>query len=261
MKGFWAHSFSSRLASIGGAGHLLICSDYDGTLAPIALRPEHAQMLPDALNLLNQLALLPQTRVAIVSGRSLEELRNHTKIVPPVLLVGSHGAELPGHVQGAPDELKRMHLEKIESAISSMCESAPGVWIERKPFGLAVHVRQASEIDASRVLQELRETFKAWPFIYQTEGKSVLELSLARSNKGDAINALRGDWGTDPQVIYLGDDVTDEAAFGVLEPTDLGIKVGRGNTRATYRVSSEEVAVKVLSFLLRRRSLMSHSNQ
>lgn len=261
MNRVWTHSFSSRLASIGEARHLLICSDYDGTLAPIAARPEQAQMLPDALNLLYQLARLPKTRVAIVSGRSLEELRAHTKIGPPVLLVGSHGAELPGHGNGAPDELKRMYLEKIESAISSMCASAPGAWIERKPFGLAVHVRQASKLDACRVLKDLRQTFNTWPSIYQTEGKAVLELSLVRSNKGDAVNWLRDDWGTAPQVIYFGDDVTDEAAFGGLGPTDMGIKVGGGTTRATFRVSTERVAVKVLSFLLNRRSLMCQSNK
>lgn len=257
MNRFWRHSFSSRLASIGGASHLLICSDYDGTLAPIAARPEDARMLPDALNLLNQLALLPKTRVAIVSGRSLEELRSHSKIDRPILLVGSHGAELPGHTNDASDDLKRKHLERIKAVISTICGSVSGVWIERKPYGLAVHVRQAPELEASRVLRDLRHTFSTWPSIYQTEGKAVLELSLVRSNKGDAINWLRNDWGTVPQVIYLGDDVTDEAAFGVLGPTDLGIKVGMGSTRASYRVSSERVAVKVLSFLCHRRSLFS----
>lgn len=257
MNRIWTHSISSRIASIGGARHLLICSDYDGTLAPIAARPEEARMLPNAFDLLNQLARLPKTRVAVVSGRSLEELRAQSKIDPPVLLVGSHGAELPGLPSGGPDELKRTQLEKIESTISSMCASAPGVWIERKPFGLAVHVRQASEPDACRVLRDLRQTFRTWPSVYQTEGKAVLELSLVSFHKGEAVNWLRRDWGTVPQVIYLGDDVTDEAAFGELGMNDLGIKVGGGTTRATCRVSSEKVVVKVLSFLLRLRSLMS----
>lgn len=246
-----------RLASLAAARHLLVCSDYDGTLAPLAPRPEQARLLPGAFNLLHDLARLPDTRVAIISGRSLDNLRAHSGLDQPVLLVGSHGAELPGHAAAAVDTQTHTRLEALESALSRICASAPGAWLERKPLGMAVHVRQAARPDADRVLAQVRGELDGWPAVHLMEGKAVIELSLSRTDKGDAVRSLSADWGTGPKVLYLGDDVTDEAAFGSLGPTDLGVKVGTGSSGAGYRVASEEAALSVLAFVWRRRSSMS----
>jgi trehalose-6-phosphatase len=64
-------------------------------------------------------------------------------------------------------------------------------------------------------------------------------------------------------VLYLGDDLTDEDAFGALGPNDVGIKVGAGPTRAPYRVPTEQAALDVLALLSKRRVLIagSHSSR
>jgi len=254
MSSFWHQGLSRRLASLAAAKHLLICSDYDGTLSPLAERPEQAKLLPGASNLLHDLARLPHTRVAIISGRSRNDLSVHSGLAQPVMLVGSHGGELPGRTLDAQGPGALAKLDALESALARICASAPGAWVERKPLGLAVHVRQASRKDADRVLHEARSQVAAWPAEAVMEGKAILEASLSRSNKGDAVAWLRQEWDTDPQILYLGDDTTDESAFRVLSHGDVGVKVGPGASEAGYRVASELAALSVLAFVWQRRS-------
>lgn len=249
-------TLSRRLASLGAARHLLVCSDYDGTLAPLAPRPELARLLPGAGDLLNRLARLPQTRVAIVSGRSRDNLRSHSGLGEPVLIIGSHGAELPGGGPGEAEAAAREQLDLLQSALAELCATSPGAWLERKPFGIAVHVREAAAGDAARVLAAVRGRLADWPAVKATDGKAVIELSLSRAGKGDAVRWLRNDWQAGAQVLFLGDDVTDEAAFAALGPGDVGIKVGAGPSAAEYRVESEQAALKVLDVLWRQRSAM-----
>jgi trehalose 6-phosphate phosphatase len=248
-----APALARRLAALGAAPHLLVCTDYDGTLAPLARRPEEAQLLPGAFDLLNGLADLPNTRVAVISGRSRADLRAHSGLDGPILLVGSHGAELPGQEQEEGNAIRQSRIDGLTSTLSPFVASAPGAWLERKPFGLAVHVREANEKDANRVLAGVRQAAVRWPDIYKTEGKAVIELSLSRTDKGRAIDWLRDAWGTAPRVLFLGDDVTDEAGFAVLGPLDLGIKVGAGASRAHCRVGSEQAALNLLGFVRRQR--------
>jgi trehalose-phosphatase len=144
-------------------------------------------------------------------------------------------------------------LDHMETALARLCAASPGAWIERKPHGLALHVREASAPDAERVMVAVRETLPRWPSVTVTEGKAVLELSLSRASKADALRWLRDGWGTRPGLVYLGDDVTDEAAFAALGTADLGIKVGGGPSLAEYRVGSEQEAVDGLAFLMSQR--------
>ena len=247
-------ALSTRLVSLAAVPHLLVCSDYDGTLAPIAPRPHQAQLLPGAHDLLTGLARLPDTRVAIVSGRARDELRAHSGVDHPVLLVGSHGAEFPGRTPSETQAGVQARLDALEAGMLGICAVSPAAWVERKPFGIAVHVREASAGDAERILAAVRGELTGWPDVQVTEGKAVIELSLSRTRKDDAIRWLREGMDEYTCVIYLGDDVTDETAFAALGPRDVGIKVGEGPTAATYRVASEQAALDVLALLLQHRS-------
>lgn len=258
MKQILSRDVSRRLASLAEAKQLLVCSDFDGTLAPIAARPELAQLLPGARELLQGLARLPHTRVAIVSGRARDDLCAQAGLGHSVVLIGSHGAEFPDRftVEGAGEGTadRQQQLETIHAAMRRLCATSPGAWVERKPFGLAVHVREAGPEDAVRVITAVRTLLGSLPMVKLTDGKAVIEVSLSRVGKGDAIRLLRDGMAGTPQVVYLGDDVTDEAAFAALGPADLGIKVGGGATAASYRVLSEHAALAALSLLWRRRS-------
>ena len=253
MKSLIPQALSRSLTLLGAARHLLICSDYDGTLAPLAPRPEQARLLPGAFGLLHQLASLPDTRVAIISGRSRDDLRKHSGLDQPILLVGSHGAELPGLTVGGNVQ-QQSRLDALETVLACICTQSAGSWIERKPLSIALHVRGATPADAERALAAVRCGPARWPELRITEGKSVIELSLSQSGKGDAVRWLRSNWGTDPQVLYLGDDLTDEDAFGVLGPNDVGVKVGASPTCAPHRVATEQAALGILAFLRKRRT-------
>lgn len=254
MKLILPMDVSRRLALLGEARQLLVCSDYDGTLAPISARPELVRMLPGARELLHGLAQLPHTRVAIVSGRARDDLCAQARLNQPVLLVGSHGAEFPGRRMADGKADRQQQLDALAAALQRLCAASPGAWVERKPFGLAVHVREAGPEDATRVIAAVRASFASVPGVKLTDGKAVIELSLSRAGKGDAIRWLREEMEGSPQVLYLGDDVTDEAAFAELGPADLGIKVGPGATVASHRVATEHAALAALGLLWRRRS-------
>ena len=246
-----------RLEALAGAQYLLVCSDYDGTLAPLAPRPELAQPLLGVVNLLHRLAHLPCTRIAIISGRGQDNLRTHSGLDLPVLLVGSHGAELPGQAAGKADAGMWEDLTALGSAWEAICTTAPGAWIERKPMGIAIHVRNASPPVAEHALAEVRRSLRAWPKAHVTEGKAIIEVSLSPANKGDAVRWLRNDWGVVSQTLFLGDDLTDEAGFQALGTDDIGVKIGAGPTCAEYSVESERAALSILTDLWTRRAAIN----
>src|SRR5688572_21572122 len=72
---------------------LLVACDYDGTLSPIVDDPSKAAPLPEAVAAIRTLASLPQTTVAVVSGRALRDLATLSRLPSEVHLVGSHGSE------------------------------------------------------------------------------------------------------------------------------------------------------------------------
>jgi trehalose 6-phosphate phosphatase len=256
MKSLLPSALSLQLAELGASQRLLVCTDYDGTLAPIAPRPEQAELLPGALNLLQELGRLPDTRVAVISGRPLDELRRHSGLSPPISLAGSHGAELPGCDSDNGLSKRESKLDILEAALAPICAPYPGAWIERKPFGLAVHIRNCTEWDAELVIRKLRALPAVWPIMQRMEGKAVIEFSLSRAKKGDAVRFLRDSWSANARVIYFGDDITDETVFETLEGVDVGVKVGGGPTRAHYRVTSESMVLNALAVLLQYRSMI-----
>jgi trehalose 6-phosphate phosphatase len=90
------------------------------------------------------------------------------------------------------------------------------------------------------------------PGVEATAGKAVLEMAVVQVSKGAAIDTLRGRLGADA-VLFVGDDVTDETAFGRLQPGDVGVKVGDGDTAARFRVSAPEDVTAMLEALLAAR--------
>src|SRR5690606_12131209 len=81
------------VARIARVPHLLVACDYDGTIAPLVDGPTHAVPLPEAVAAIRTLAVLPQTVVAVSSGRSLRDLAAISRLPSEVRLVGSHGSE------------------------------------------------------------------------------------------------------------------------------------------------------------------------
>jgi trehalose 6-phosphate phosphatase len=241
------------LDRLAGAQRLLVAVDFDGVLAPIVPVPAEARALPAGSVALSALASLPATTVAVISGRGLADLRMVSGLTGDdgVRLIGSHGAE-PAGVGLALDDAARDLLVRLRAALVELAGGRAGVQVEEKPAGAAVHVRRADPDVGAAVLDAVRAGPASWDGVAVTEGKAVIDLAVVKMDKGAAVDMVREQTGAGT-VLFLGDDVTDERAFAVLRETDVGIKVGPGETLARYRVPDPTAVADLLGELAARR--------
>lgn len=239
---------SAALAAVAQVPRLLVTSDFDGTLSPIVSNPADARPLPAAGDALLALAELPDTEVALISGRALRDLRTLSSMPATVHLVGSHGAEFDS---GFAHDIDTDLLARITETLSEIAADKPGVTVETKPASVALHVRNASTADGEAALAAAWDAASDWD-AHATTGKAVLEFAVISTDKGEALDILRAEHRAGA-VVFFGDDVTDEKAFRRLGDADVGVKVGPGDTAATYRVDAPEGVAAALAHLLSTR--------
>jgi trehalose 6-phosphate phosphatase len=258
-------SSSARLeadiARLARVPRLLVALDFDGTLAPEVDEPEQARALPAARAALLALHALPDTIVALVSGRALESLALVSEAPDDLPLIGSHGLELRFGVGDAPpviDDAEATRLRALLARLEPLVAAASGAWIEHKPAGLVVHYRLVADpATAERLVDTVRSEVAALDDALTVRaGKNVVEFAVRDATKGDGLLALKRRFAPDA-VLFAGDDVTDEDALAVLERHDVGVKVGAGATAASIRLESPEELVSVLERLLDARRDLS----
>jgi trehalose 6-phosphate phosphatase len=242
----------AALRELAGVRRLLVALDFDGTLAPEVDSPEKARALPEAHAAVLRLHAIPNTRVALVSGRALRSLIEVSDLPDDVLLVGSHGIELRLDEPDSRIALDTAELERVDvlqEVLSHVADSIDDVWLESKPAGFALHTRLATEQNSRLAhLVALREAQAELDGLTIREGKNVLEFAVRSTTKGEAIEHLRRYTAADA-VLYAGDDVTDEDAFAALQPGDFGLKSGPGETLAAFRVPGPDEVARVLAAL------------
>jgi trehalose 6-phosphate phosphatase len=253
----------SLLEAVAATPLLLVALDFDGTLSPLVDDPMSARMLPAAHEAVTALAAVPRTTVALVSGRSIPDLRiiaEHDDD-SPLLLAGSHGAEvwLPGEGRRAtPDDPADIRLrDELQARAEAATAQMPGVWIEPKTFGLGVHTRRAdaATAEAARQIVEPIVTAAA-PRWRRRSGHDILEFSFRHEGKDAAVAQLRELVGA-TAVVFAGDDVTDEDALKSLRHEDLGIHVGTRPTAAAVSVPDIPALAALLLRLADRRGAVS----
>lgn len=245
-------SLIGALRELARVKRLLVALDFDGTLAPEVDNPQAARAIPEARDAVLRLLALPNTRVALISGRSLRSLIEVADLPDTTLLVGSHGIEIrldDPYDRVSLDTAELEQVEVLHEVLGEVADSIDQVWLEEKPAGFALHTRLATEHD-SRVahLVALSEAQAEIDNLTVREGKNVLEFSVRSTTKGEALEHLRRYTAADA-VFYAGDDVTDEDAFAALMPDDLGVKSGPGATEAAFRVAGPDEIALVLSTL------------
>ncbi len=240
------------IVQIARTPRLLVACDYDGTLAPITTQPEDARARPESVGALRSLAALHETTTAVISGRALRDLAILSRLPAEVHLVGSHGSEFDiGFVHALDPEARELH-RAVQAEVERITDGVSGVALEAKPAGVAVHVRRADRDEARRIVDAVHAGPSTWEGVTTTDGKEVVELSVVRTDKGQALDTLRHQAGA-TAAVFLGDDVTDEKAFARLTGPDLGVKVGDGETLAQYRIVDTTDVATVLAFLLEER--------
>lgn len=245
---------STRLRQLARTQTLLVATDYDGTLAPIVSDPKLARPLRESMVALRALAELPDTHVAVISGRSLDELHAMGNFPPEVHLVGSHGSEFDlgfGHQLDATTAARR---DEIRRVVQRRAKALPGSMAEIKPTGAAFHFRNATPgPTADAVLEDLRDALAAIGGVSTITGKMVLEASAVKLDKGAALRRLRQTLGA-TAVLFTGDDVTDELAFAVMGGDDVAVKVGPGTTIAASHLEDPHDIARMLAELTELRS-------
>jgi trehalose-phosphatase len=188
----------------------------------------------------------------VISGRGLHDLAALSRLPEEIHLVGSHGTEFDvGFVRALEPEAVALR-DRVTEELHAIASTRPGVTVELKPAGAALHYRQASEEDGAAALAAVREGPARLAGVHPREGKLVIELAVVEADKGYALDALRHQVGA-TAAVFIGDDVTDEDAFSRLTGPDLGIKVGPGATFAALRVDDPEDVARVLARLVETR--------
>jgi trehalose 6-phosphate phosphatase len=237
------------------ARHILFLSDFDGTLAPIVERPEMALLSNEIRLALQSLARQSHITMGIISGRALTDLKEKVKI-EGIIYAGNHGFEIEGpglfFINPITEEIKPF-FRIVKQVLTLTLNSIKGVFIEDKGLTLSVHYRQVKEEETETVKDTVEKVIKgsAISKLFKiTSGKKVYEVRPSINwDKGKAIRLLMKRYGKGGRQsgllpIYLGDDLTDEDGFRVIEKYGKGISVHIGEVNscsiASYYLKSPD---------------------
>ncbi len=247
--------------------HLAIMLDYDGTLTPIVARPEEAQLDAEGLQTLVDLATHPQIRLALISGRSVEQLQGFIdSILPqPILLAGLHGGQVwdaqNNQCLAEPNEnlvnLKAQFLQDVYNHILTKYGELPqGITFEEKGYSFALHYRLAEDAVGQDVHQVFQNAFNLDATVRNAfriqAGHSVIEIVPKPFNKGEGVHFCMDYWQRqDPQArffpLFAGDDKTDEVGLkAVLALGGAGIAVNVDPQEMLALSQQEQEALWVL---------------
>lgn len=241
--------FWDRLSKAPASALLL---DYDGTLAPFQTERDRAFPYAEVVPILNRIIASGRTRVVIISGRPVHELRVLLGSLSKLEVWGAHGLEhLLADGTYLQANIDPQLLSVLEEARRWAVTAGLEALLEIKAGGIAIHWRGLPEAEITRT-QALAQ--QGWTALAQKPGLKLLlfdgglELRAARPNKGDAVATTLKESHADSSIAFLGDDLTDEDAFGALEGRGLSVLV-RPEYRATRATVWLQPPHELISFL------------
>jgi trehalose 6-phosphate phosphatase len=239
--------FMDRLSP---ASESVLLVDYDGTLAPFQAERDRAYPYAAVESVLNAIIRCRKTRVVVITGRPIDNLRTLFRSLNNLEVWGAHGLE---HrlVDGT------YHQTPIDPEIAAVLKQAEK-WLvaanlislaEIKPGGIAIHWRGMPDAEIENVQSRVREGWNelsTFPGIKLVNFDAGLELRVAHPDKGDAVAAILENLDSQVPVAFLGDDLTDEDAFRVLAGRGLPVLV-----RPEYRETRASIWLKPPQELVR----------
>lgn len=237
-------------------GSWLIGLDFDGTLSPLARRPDLARLTEPTRRLLVRLARSPEVSLAFISGRSLRDIVNRIGL-RGARYAGNHGLEIrgPGAAWRHPKAVSAAaDLRALSRGLGSAVKAFPGAFVEDKRLTLSVHHRGMAPRHEEALAKLLARSLT--PFALRLKlarGKKTWEVRPRASwNKGNALLKIARSLGRLNHVLFVGDDRTDEEGFRVLGPRAVTVKVGgAGKTAARFRLRRQGDVVRLLERLCR----------
>jgi trehalose 6-phosphate phosphatase len=235
---------------------VMVFLDYDGTLTPIVEDPDKAIMCDHMRGIVASCA--SRFTTSIVTGRSREKITNFVKL-DSLCYAASHGFDIV-EPHGTNSEATQAAenflpcLAQTRTILEQALVGIDGAFVEDNKYALSVHYRQCK--DHAEVVPHLRSlvenTLLASPEqLRMSTGKCVFELRPAMEwDKGKAVEYLMSKHGFDDSCVclYIGDDVSDEAAFKTIGENGISILVSDvpKETYAKYYVKNPD---EVGSFL------------
>jgi trehalose 6-phosphate phosphatase len=212
--------------------------DLDGTLLEFSATPDEVELTPRFRRVLARLERVDPRAVAFISGRTIAKL---DRLLAPhrFALAGVHGSERRASDGSViRSDIDPLILDPLRALFSGFESAHGGTLVEDKGISLALHYRQVPELrDAiARFTDEVARELPG--SLSLLEGDHVLEIRPATVSKGAAIRDFMGERpfaGRTP--VFVGDDVTDEAGFEVVNELDgISVKVNHGPTVARWRL-------------------------
>jgi len=212
--------------------------DVDGTLVEFAAHPQEVRVGQDLRELLEQLRDATHGAIALVSGRSVEDI---DQLFAPLALpvAGQHGTER----RGADGAIRRHeppleNLARAAAALVRLTAAHSGLVLENKGMTLALHYRLAPGLRLL-VEREMRALAAGLGDAFELQsGKFVMEIKPSGRDKGSAIAEFAAEApfaGRRP--VFIGDDLTDEPGFEVVNRAGgHSVKVGPGITHARWHL-------------------------
>ena len=255
LRSLWL-SLSELSQRINQSESLDLASDYDGTLISIAEHPDNVLMPERTRGVLHRLAGMPDVRMAILSGRRLDDLEREFN-GGHLFLAGAGGLE-------SRDEhgRRQVHLpedgllpEPLRVSLESWCQRFQGAWVEDKRFSYALHYRAVPPALQPAFGAGVRR--RARPFRQQAQlvhGKRVFEVMPAVPWEKSAALKLwlegRDSAGT---LFFFGDDTNDEPVHRLVrERGGIAVAIGRVVSAAEYGLASPDEVVWFLEWLERQ---------
>jgi trehalose 6-phosphate phosphatase len=207
-----------------------ILLDIDGTLLDLMPTPREVWVPPGLRETLNGLLKRTSGALALVSGRSLNDI---DLIFAPQEFpaVGGHGAEMR---LAADSEAVATHAppmdRELKKRLAAIASLSPGILLEDKGYSLALHYRLAPHAEKAiyAAVSLIRADLPNAP-IEVLPGKCVCEIKHSGFTKATGVRELmthapfRG-----RKPLFIGDDVTDETVFAIMPDFGgVGFSVGR----------------------------------
>ncbi len=209
---------------------IAILLDIDGTLLDLMPTPREVWVPPGLSDTLNRLTERTSGALALVSGRSLNDI--DLIFAPEVFsAVGGHGAELRLSVGEDAEDVPAPPLDKeLKRRLAAIAKLSPGILLEDKGYSLALHYRLASHAEKAiyEAVSVIRADLPNAP-IEVLPGKFVCEIKHSGFTKATGVRELMT---REPfkgrRPIFIGDDVTDETVFAIMpDMNGLAFSVGR----------------------------------
>jgi trehalose-phosphatase len=242
---------------IRAAPHVLLFADFDGTLTPIVEHPNLVHLSAETKALLEQLSRQSEMTLAVISGRALADVQARVGI-DGLVYAGNHGLEIIGpgfHFVDPEAAAQREALRQLAEKMSARLQAVAGAYVENKSLTVSVHFREVADRQVDEVIRAVRAAVSPRQRQWQlTIGKMVYEIKPRVDwHKGAALHWIK-DRVSQPkaQMIYLGDDFTDEDAFMAL-PDGITVKVGHAEeTAAKFHLANPDEVQKFLRWLIER---------